>query len=151
MNLKEKIKEDLIVAMKKQDELQRSVLRFLLAEINKKEIELGKKEEGLTAEELSQVVLREIKKREESSEQYKKASRNDLFKEEQDEVEVLKNYAPKQMSDSELDLLIDGIIKEMGAKGPAEMGQVMREVMAKVAGAADGNRVSAMVKEKLQA
>lgn len=149
MGLKEKIQEDLKTALKAGNELERTTLRLLLSEIGKKEIELGKKEEGLGDEEITQVVLREIKKRNDATEQYRVGKREELAKQEEDEAVILQKYAPQQTSEDELKTLIDDTIKEVGAQGPADMGRVMKEVMAKVRGGADGSRVSALVKELL--
>lgn len=147
---KQQIQEDIKRALKEQNELSRSVLRMLLAEIVKKEIELGKKEEGLDEEEVGRIVLREIKKRREAVEQYKKGGRDDLADEEAKEAKVLQEYAPKQVTEEELNSLINDIIKDVGANSPADMGRVMAGVMARVGGSADGSLVSRLVKEKLQ-
>ena len=150
MASKQQIQEDIKKALKEQNELSRSVLRMLLAEIVKSEIELGKKEEGLNEEEVGRIVLREIKKRAEAVEQYKKGGRDDLADQEVKEAAVLQEYAPKQASEEELNSLINDIIKDVGAKNPADMGRVIKEVMARVEGYADGSLVSRLVKEKLQ-
>lgn len=150
MASKQQIQEDIKKALKEQNELSRSVLRMLLAEIVKSEIELGKKEEGLNEEEVGRIVLREIKKRGEAVEQYKKGGRDDLAEQEVKEAAVLQEYAPKQASEEELNSLINDIIKDVGAKNPADTGRVIKEVMARVEGYADGSLVSRLVKEKLQ-
>lgn len=149
MTLKEKIYQDLIAAMKQNDNLARSALRLLLSEISVKEIALGKKAEGLNNEEVQQVVLREIKKRNESAEQFEHGGRPELAVAERAEAEILKNYAPRQLSDDELKIIIDDTIKSVETSGPSDMGTVMRAVMAAVAGGADGSRVSALVRERI--
>lgn len=147
---KDQIKQDLLKAMKDKDELALSVLRMLSAEIHKKEIELKKKEEGLSESEIQQVVVREIKKRHEAQSAYMKGGREDSAKAEEKEAEVLKKYAPEQLSESELASLVDKTIKETGAVGMQDMGRVMSEVMREAGSAADGTKVNALVKEKLQ-
>jgi len=149
MSAKKQVQQDLVVATKQNDELVRSVLRLLLSEINLKEIELGKKEEGLSEEEIQQVVLREMKKRVEAVEQYTRGGREELAARERDEAEVLKKYAPEQIGDEELISIIDDTIKKVGASNISDIGKVMRGVMAAVGSRADGSRVSAMVRERL--
>lgn len=148
--LKETIQEDLKTALKKKDEVTLLVLRSLFAEINNKEIELKKKEEGLDDGEIGQEVLREIKKRKDAIEQYKKGGRDDLVDSEAREMEVLQKYAPQQLSKEEITKVVDDIIKDVGASDMQDVGQVMGAVMKKLENKADGKLVSAIVKEKLQ-
>jgi len=77
------------------------------------------------------------------------ASRDDLVKQEQHELEIVEKYLPRQLSDEEIEKIVEQVVQEMGATGLQAMGQVMRAVMPKVKGAADGKRVNAMVKQKL--
>lgn len=148
--LKETIQEDLKTALKKKDEVTLLVLRSLFAEINNKEIELKKKEEGLDDGEIGQEVLKEIKKRKDAIEQYKKGGRDDLVDSEAREMEVLQKYAPQQLSKEEITKVVDDIIKDVGASDMQDVGQVMGAVMKKLENKADGKLVSAIVKEKLQ-
>lgn len=149
MSLKDKIKQDLIEALKSKDELARSTLRMLLAEIGRKEIETLKKEEGLTDAEIQEVVMREIKKRNEAVAQYRSGGRKDLADSEKAEADILRNYAPQQISDKELEALVEKIIKETGAKGPADMGSVMARVMAGAGANIDGAKANAMTRSAL--
>src|SRR3989344_8055451 len=116
MSLKEKIQEDLKVAVKKRNQIVSLVLRSLIAEINSRAIELKKKEEGLSDEEVEQVVLKEIKKRQDAIEQYTKGNRDDLVKNEQEEMGILNIYAPQMMGETELHRVIDDTINKIGAK-----------------------------------
>ena len=117
--------------------------------IEKKEIELGKKDSGISDTEIETIVMKEIKKRTEAYTQYKKGERDDLAQSEKEESEVLERYAPEQMEASELESLVEAAIKETGATGPADTGSVMKEVMAKAQGKADGGKVAQLVREKL--
>jgi hypothetical protein len=147
---KESIKEDIKEALKKGESVTVMTLRSLLSEIEKKEIELGKKEEGLTEEEIEKAAIGELKKRNEAIEQYEKAGRDDLVEAEKKEAEVLSKYVPEKMSDEELESVVDGIIQEKNPSGMQDMGAVMSAVMAKVGNKADGSKVSELVKQKLE-
>lgn len=149
MSLKQNIHDDLKDAMKAKNELTILVLRSLIAEINLKEIELKKKEEGLSDIEVEQVVLREIKKCHDAIEQYKNGNRNDLVEKEEQEVQILNKFAPEMIDETELKVLVDGIINELGAETINDMGRVMSAVMQKVGNKANGSLVNRLVREKL--
>lgn len=149
MSLKKQIKEDLVEASKKRDEVARLVLRSFLAEIGKKEIELKKREEGLTDSEIEAIAIGELKKRKEAAEQYRDGDREELAENEEKEAEILNKYAPEQLSDEEINGAIDDIIKEMEPSGMQDMGAVMKAVMEKLGNKADGSYVSRVVREKL--
>ncbi len=150
MSLKETIQEDLKTALKNGEKDVAMVLRSLISELNKKEIEKNKKEEGLEEEEIQKVVLGEIKARQDSVREYKKAGRDELVKKEEKEIEVLQQYAPDLMSEDEIITLIDDTIKETGAAGIEDMGKVMKSIMSKVGNKAEGSLVNKLVKEKLE-
>lgn len=146
--LLEKIKTDLKTALKEKDEVTISTLRFLLAGIHNKEIEL-KKRGKLTDEEVVAVIRQQIKQRQESIEAYKKGKRDDLVEKEKKELGILSKYLPQQPSSKELEKIIKETIEEVGAKGPADFGKVMGAVMGKVKGRAEGKIVAETVKKLL--
>lgn len=148
-SLKHTIQQDMLDALKQQDEETRSTLRLLLSEINSKEIELGKKEEGLKDEQIGHIVQREIKKRAEAAQQYRQGNRNELAEAEERESKILQSYAPQQLSEEELEKLVEKALITTKASGPADIGAVMKEVMAKAHGKADGAALSALVKKHL--
>jgi len=150
MSLKEKIQEDLKVAVKNRNQIVSLVLRSLIAEINSRAIELKKKEEGLSDEEVEQVVLKEIKKRQDAIEQYTKGNRDDLVKNEQEEMGILNIYAPQMMGETELHRVIDDTINKIGAKDIQDAGRVIGEVIKQTGNKADGSLVSKLVRDKLQ-
>ena len=150
MSLKEKIQEDLKVAVKSRNQITSLVLRSLIAEINSRAIELKKKEEGLNDEEAERVVLKEIKKRQDAIEQYIKGNRDDLVKNEREEMGVLNAYAPQMMDEAELRHIIDDTINKIGAKDIQDVGRVIGEVIKQTGSKADGSLVSKLVREKLQ-
>ncbi len=157
MNLKERLNEDLKEAIKARDERRRTTLRLLLdaihkAEIpSKKEAEEGPQRKELSEEEILQVVSSEAKRRREAIAEFKKGGREDLVAQEEAELTILMEYLPAQLSEGEIEALARQVIEEMGAKGPGRMGQVMREMMSRVKGRAEGGAVSQVVRRLLSA
>jgi len=103
----------------------------------------------LTEAEFYQLVAKQIRQREDAIAQFKKGNRLDLAEKEEKELEILKQFMPPPFSDDELEQLVRQVIAEVGAKGPQDMGKVMKEIMPCVSGRADGKRVSALVKQVL--
>lgn len=146
--LLDQITEELKKAQKEQDKEKLATLRMLVSAIKNEEI--AKKKRGkLSDEEIQEVITREVKKHKDSIESYKAGGRSDLVKKEEAELEILKQYLPKQLSFEEVGHIIDEVIKSSGAMTPADFGKVMGQVMRKVKGKAEGGIVSKMVKEKL--
>lgn len=143
---KEKIQKSLKESLKEKNEIKNSVLKMLLASIVNLEIQLKKKEEGLTEGETQKVVKSEAKKRRDSIEAYEKAGRNELAKREKEELVILKDYLPKELSDKELSKIAEEAIKKTGA----DFGKTMKEIMAKTKGQADGKKASEIVKQILK-
>lgn len=123
-----------------------SVLRYALSALKNKEKDLGRE---LQDEEAYQVLRGLIKKGKEAIEQFRQGKRDDLVQKEEREIEVLESFLPKALSDEELGAIIEETVKELGAQGPKDFGRVMKAVMSKVKGQAEGQRVSELVKEKL--
>ncbi|MBT1248249.1 MULTISPECIES: GatB/YqeY domain-containing protein [unclassified Thermosipho (in: thermotogales)] len=142
--LKEKLLSDLKTAMKEKDQIKLRVIRLLNSAIKNFEVE---KRKEATDEEIGKIVLKEIKKRQESIEAYKNAGREDLAKEEEKELEILKIYAPKMLSEEEIKNIVQEIIHSIEEKN---FGKIMKETMAKLKGKADGALVSKVVKELLK-
>jgi len=134
-------------AMKARDEIRLSTLRLLSSALN---YEFIAKQHVLTEEEELAVVRREVKKRKDAIEAYEKAGAKERAEKEKKEMAVLEEYLPAQMSDSELIKIVDEAISVSGATSMADMGKVMGAVVPKVAGRADGGRISKLVSEKLQ-
>lgn len=174
MTLREKIHQDFQKALKEKKEEEVSVLRMLKAAIfnkekekrykivkEKKEIvveELKKesplakeleKESFLTDEEIIEVISGEIKKRKEAILEFEKGKREDLVKKEKKEIEILERYLPPQLSPKEIEKLARETIEQLKAEGLKDMGKVMKEMMSKVKGRADGATVSKIVRELL--
>ena len=150
MSLQQRVASDLKEAMKTGNELAKSALRMLQAEFVRKEIELGKKGQGLTDEEALPLVAREVKKRKESIAAYQKGAREDLIAQEKGEQDILERYMPSQLSDEEIEAVVRKAIESQTAQGSNDMGRVMQGVMAEVRGKADGTRVRAIVEKLLK-
>jgi len=164
MELKGKIKADLNENLKEKKEVEVLTLRQLLAAILNKEkekrIKLKKekdeikeeeleKESHLTDEEVIEVVSSEIKIRKEAILEFGKGGREDLVEKEKKELEILKKYLPEQLSKDEIKKLVKEAIEKIGASSLKDLGKVMRELMPKVKGKADGSLVSKTAKELL--
>jgi uncharacterized protein YqeY len=146
--LKEKLQTDLSVAMKARDEVRTRTLRMALTAVTNEEV-AGKQARELSDDEVVKVLQREAKKRREAAEAFAGAGRAEQAEAERQEGVILDEYLPAQLSDEELTALVADTIAEIGAEGPRAMGQVMKAVTPKVAGRADGRRVSGEVKRQL--
>jgi uncharacterized protein YqeY len=146
MGLKERIQEDMKKAAKERNSLALSALRMGLAAIQNKEIE-ARGEIGEDA--VLKVLATMVKQRKESIDLYDKGGRTDLAEKEAAEIVVLEQYLPKALSDAEVETLVRETILSVGGKTSADMGRVMKELMPKVAGRADGKTVNEIVRRLL--
>ncbi len=142
----EKIKSEIIEAMKAGEKLKVSTLKLLSAALHNAQI---KKQEDLTKEEELEVVKREAKMRKDSIEAYGKAEAPERAKKEKDELALLQVYLPEEMADKEIQKIVDEVVASTEAKSMKDMGKVIGEVMGKCKGQADGKKVSEMVRAKL--
>ena len=145
--LKKRIDDDLKETLKNKDSVALGVLRMLKSEIRYKEIEKGS---DLSDDDVISVLSTTIKKRKDSIQQFEKGGREDLASKEQGELAVVTKYMPEQLGDDELSQIISQAISEEEASGPSDLGKVMRLVMPKVRGRADGKKVNQMVASQLQ-
>ena len=146
-NIKERITEDMKRALTTKDKVRLRVIRLLKSEIRYKEIE---KRSELTDEDVISVLSSSIKKHKDSIEQFEKGGREDLVAGEKAELEVIWEYMPKQLEEKELFQIVDEAIREVNASAPSDLGKVMKTVMPKVKGRADGKKVNELVSFKLQ-
>lgn len=146
--LKDRLRTDLNAAMKARDEVTTATLRMALTAVTNEEV-AGKAARELSDDEVLKVIAREAKKRREAAEAYDAASRPELAARERAEEVVLDGYLPAQLSDDELTALVREAIAEIGASGMAQLGAVMKAVQPKIAGRADGKRVSDEVRGQL--
>ena len=146
MSLKGQITEDMKSAMKAGDKDRLKVVRLILAAV--KQIEVDTRAELDDAAVLA-VLTKMVKQRRDSVEQFEAGNREDLAKIERDEIVVLEQYLPAQLSEEELSKMVDDVIQATGAEGIRDMGKVMGQIKAKAAGRADMGAVGAAVKERL--
>jgi hypothetical protein len=149
-NLKEQIRKDLQKGLKEGPEAKVRLLKLLLSSILNKEIELNKKDEGLSEKEERQIIRSEFKKRKEALEIYEKAGREELAKNEQEEITLLQQYLPKELPEKEIEKLARETIKEIGAASKEDFGKIMKAVLLKTQDRADGKRVAEVVKKLLK-
>lgn len=142
----EKFKSDLITAMKEKDKVKLNTLRSVKGAMQLEVIN-NKKEEN--DELLLTTINKQIKMRNDSIEEFKKGSRDDLVKAYEEEIEILKAYMPEQLSEEEIDNIIDEAISSTGADNIKQMGLVMKEVSPKVKNRCDMKVVSTKIREKL--
>lgn len=154
--LKKKLESDLKEAMRAGDALRVSVLRMLLAAIANREIEILKKETGLTDEEILEALSRELKKRKDAAGEFRKWGRGESATKEEKEAEMISSYLPQEISDEDLERIVKDSIREAGlpvgqagVKGAGDFGKVMKSAMAVLKGRASGDRVSIAVKKFL--
>lgn len=142
--LKKRIHKELIEALKKKETLRLDTLRLLKAEIQKFEIS-GKTRKETDDSDVISMVFRLIKQRRESAELFRKGDREEMAKKEEDEIKVLEDYLPPQLSEDELEKIVRETISQLGATDKSAMGKVMGAVMGKVKGQTDGNAVKNIV------
>ncbi len=146
MTLLQRLDADLKAALKESDKLKLSAIRMVKAAVKNQQIEKGR---DLSDEEIQSVISTLAKQRRESIEQFSKGGREDLAEQERRELAVLTAYMPEQLSPRELDKIILQAIAESSAEGEKDMGKVMKALMPRVRGVADGKTVNNRVKELL--
>jgi len=143
---KEMLEADLKEAMRSKDEVRKRTLRMTLSAIKLAEID---RRDDLDEPAILGILQRELKSRQETVEEAKKAGRNDLLESTLAEIEVLHAYLPQPLEDDELAELVQRVIKEVDASGPQDMGKVMKVLMPQIQGRADGKAASDLVREFL--
>jgi len=146
MNLDERLIEEMKQAMKSNDKLKLSTIRMIRSASKNKEIELRKK---LEDEDIVKVIQVMVRKGEESVEQFQTGGRLDLVEKEKREIDILKSFLPQPLSQEEVLKIIDQSIQETQASSLKDIGKVMKSVMPKIGGKADGKLINQLVKERL--
>ena len=146
MGLEEKLVEEMKQAMRSGDKLRLSTIRMIRTGLKNKEIETRKK---LDEDEIFRVIQGMVRRGEESVEQFRAGGRMDLVEKETKEMEILKSYLPQSLSQEEILAVIDQSIQENQASSLKDLGKVMKSVMSKLGGKADGKLVNQWVKERL--
>ena len=147
MNYIEEIKQDMYAAMKSKDKVKATILRSLLSNLKKIEIE---KKEPIAEPEYLSIVKKMVKQLKESIDVYSQAGRIELAEKEKSELSIIEAYLPKQFSEKEISELIKNIILEISAKNISDIGKVMAIVMKKGGGKVDGGIANRIAKELLQ-
>ena len=144
--MKQRIMEDLKSAMKSGDKERLSVIRMLKGAIQMEEIA---KMHELTDEEIVPIIAKQIKTRKEANVEFAKANRNDLVEKNEEEIKILKEYLPVQLTEEEINNVLDEVFAIVNPTSPKDMGLIMKEVTPRVKGKADMKLVSEKIKEKL--
>ena len=144
--LKERLQTDLKTAMKEKDTFKRDVIRFVMSAI--KQIEVDERKE-LTDADIEAILVKQIKQRNDSIEQFRKGGREDLVEQNEKELEVLRSYLPEPMSEEEVRKVLEEIVAETGASGMKDMGKVMGAAKAKIGSRAEGRVINQIAKELL--
>ena len=148
MSLRERLSDDLKIAMKSRDQLRVDVIRMIKAAVLNKEVEIRK---DLDDAEMSRVMTTLIKQRKESVEQFEKGKRDDLADKERREILIIEGYLPSPASPEEINRIIDTVLQETQGATLKDMGLIMKTVMARLAGqTVDGKYVSERVRVRLQ-
>ena len=146
MGLEERLVDEMKQAMRSSDKMRLSTIRMIRTAVKNKEIELRKK---LDDEEIQRVIQGMLRRNEESIEQFRLGGRMDLVDKESQEGDILKSYLPQALSTEEILKVIDESIQETQASSLKDLGKVMKSVMPKLTGKADGKVINQLVKERL--
>tara|TARA_Y100001970_G_scaffold42386_1_gene52808 strand:+ start:3839 stop:4285 length:447 start_codon:yes stop_codon:yes gene_type:complete len=140
------IKEDLKNSIKKQDNIKKSVYRFILSAIHNEEIKLGKE---LSEDEVLKLLIKQAQQRKDSIEAFEKANRDDLVQKESKELEIISQFLPEQISEDKIKELAAQAINDSNAQSVKDLGKVMPLLMKQLGGKADGKTVNKIVMELL--
>lgn len=147
MNLSERLNEDMKQAMKSRDKFTLSTIRMVRSTIKYLEIDLKR---TLDDNEVLDILSREIKQRKDALQEFESAGRDELVASTKAEIEIIMKYLPEQLSEEEINLIVQQTIQETGASSKSEMGKVMSALMPKVKGRADGKLLNQAVQQFLQ-
>ena len=147
MNFLDRLNHDLKEAMRSKDKVRLSVIRMVKGAMQNEAIQF--KKDMLTEDEALTVLLREVKQRKDSLQEFEKANRQDLAAKLQEELQILDEYMPEQLSEDELRKIVSQVIEETGATSKKDIGKVMSYVLPKVKGEADGGIVNKIVQQLL--
>lgn len=146
MSIKEKLMQDLKAAMKSHDKVRKDTITMVRAAI--KQIEVDKRVD-LSDEEVIDIISKQYKERVSSIEEFKRGGRDDLVAQTEEEIKILLEYLPKQLSDEELEDIIKEAIEKLSITTKGQIGELMKEVMPKVKGKADGKKVNSIASKYL--
>ena len=144
--IKEKLMNDLKEAMKEKNLIRKNTVQMVRAGIL--QVEKDKQIE-LTDEQVIEIIAKETKKRKDAEPEFEKSGREDLIKQNKEEIEILSEYLPKQLSVEEIEDIVKNVIAEIGATGMKDMGPVMKKAKEQIGASADGKTISDVVKKLL--
>ena len=144
--MKEKLQKELIDAMKAHDKKKIDVIKLVKASIQNEEINLKKE---LNDDEVLSIITKQVKMRKDAIKEFEKASRNDLIEAYNEEINILSEYLPKELSEDEAIKIIEDAIALVNPTGPSDMGKIMKEVSPKLKNRFDMGKASAIIKSKL--
>ena len=147
MSLKDKLMEDLKSAMRNKDKLRKDTITMVRAAIKQKEVD---DRVELNDQDVIDILTKQLKEKKHSIEEFKKGDRQDLIEQTNKEIDVLLDYLPKQLGEDELRQIIQETMNENNINSVKDMGTLMKNIMPKVKGKADGNTVSKIAKELLK-
>ena len=148
--MRDQFTEALKLAMKKQDKRRTSTLRLILAAIKDRDIASRSRDtEGVSDSEILEILMRMIKQRRESVTIYEEAGRLELAQQEQEEIDIISTFMPKQLDDAEIEAAVTQTLQEIGAAGLKDMGRAMAALKERYRGQMDFSKASALVKSKL--
>jgi len=148
MSIKEKLRDELTAALRAGDAQRKTTLRMALASIKNAEVEVrGELKEGLVLN----LIQKEVKARQETIEGAQQANRPDLISKAEEEIAILNEFLPEQLSEEELRALVQEAIEESGASSMTEIGAIMGVLMPKIRGKADGKQANQIVRDLLRA
>lgn len=150
LTLEQKLEQDIKDALLSGDKTRATTLRTLKAVLLNVKVDKGKRDSGLTDEEVLQVLVKESKKRQESADLYEQGGNQAKAEAELTEKGVIDSYLPERLSEDDITAMVDEAIKQTGASGPQDMGKVIGQVRGKAGAAADGAMIARIAKEKLQ-
>ncbi len=150
MSLKEQLANDLADAIRQGDDTRKSTIRMLMSAINTEEV-AGAERRELREDEVLKVVVRQVKQRRDSIEEFNKAGRDELAEKEAAEMQILRAYMPEQAGREEIEAVARKVIDEVGATGPQDKGKVMQAIMPRLAGRAEGRDINDVVTQLLSA
>ncbi|WP_257346049.1 GatB/YqeY domain-containing protein [Pseudalkalibacillus decolorationis] len=146
MSLLDRLNQDMKQAMRNKEKQKLTVIRMVKASLQNESIKLGHE---LNQEEELTVLSREVKQRKDSLQEFEKAGRDDLVQNQRQEIDILNEYLPEQLSDEEVEQIVKETVEQVGATSKQDMGKVMGAIMPKVKGKADGGLVNRLVQKHL--
>ncbi len=149
LTLEQRLEQDIKAALLSGDKTRAGTLRVVKAVLINVKVEKGKRDSGLSDEEVQAVLAKESKKRQESADLYEQGGNQEKAKAELAEKAVIDSYLPEQLSEADIARLADDFISRTDAKGPQAMGQVIGQIKAQAGASADGAVIARIVKEKL--